>query len=236
VGVGLATAVKLTPGVFVVYLLVTRRTRAAVVASVTAAAATGLVAAVSPDTARIFFTAALADTGRVGVLGFVSNQSLQGLVARLDPRAPSGVLWAALVAVVAAVWLVRVRRAARAGDDVAGVALTGVLGCLLSPVTWVHHLVWLIPALVLLVDRGLAASGRARWRLLVAAAAAYCVLCSRIVWHVGHDPSGVALLGADASRLVALGLLVYLPVGRPAAAVRVPVPRPARRALLADPA
>src|SRR5690606_46607 len=38
-GIGLATAVKLTPGLFIVYLLVSRQRRAAAVASVTAAAA-----------------------------------------------------------------------------------------------------------------------------------------------------------------------------------------------------
>ena len=88
VGIGLATAVKLTPGIFIVYLLVTRRWRAAVVASGTAAAATLLAAAVAPDASREFWTVALWDTDRVGDLAFVSNQSLRGLVARLDRDRP----------------------------------------------------------------------------------------------------------------------------------------------------
>ena len=33
-------------------------------------------------------------------------------------------------------------------------ALTGIVGVLISPVTWVHHLVWAVPAFVLIVQRG----------------------------------------------------------------------------------
>ena len=217
VGVGLATAVKLTPGVFILYLLLTRRWRAAAVATATATAATVAAAAVSPDTARIFFTDALFNTGRVGALAFISNQSLQGLVARLNPEEPSTALWLALVAAAVLTWLVRVRRSARHGDEATGFALTAVLGCLLSPVTWVHHLVWLIPALVLLVDRGLAGRGVRRAGALLLAAGLYAVLCSRVVWRYEHGADGFGILGANAYLLVAVALLVCLPVpARPA--------------------
>src|SRR5262245_35464329 len=154
IGTGLATAVKLTPGVFIVYLAVTRRWRAAAVAAGTAAAATLGAAAVDPEMSKVFWTKALWDTERVGDRSYVGNQSLSGAVARLVPGEPADarwrtVLWLVLVVSALAVWFVRVRRAASAGDEVGGFALTAVLGCLVSPVTWVHHLVWLIPALVL---------------------------------------------------------------------------------------
>ncbi|HEY0697658.1 MAG TPA: glycosyltransferase 87 family protein, partial [Micromonospora sp.] len=181
VGVGLATAVKLTPGIFIVYLLVTRRWRAAAVASGTAAGATLLAAALAPDASREFWTSALWNTDRVGSLAFVSNQSLQGVVARLDPAEPSRLAWLVLVLAVLVVWARRSRAAVAAGDEATGLALTGVVGCLVSPVTWVHHLVWLIPALVLLVENSLlapAGSRRRRW-LLGSAGVAYAVLCSR---------------------------------------------------------
>ncbi|MEV4629207.1 glycosyltransferase 87 family protein [Micromonospora sp. NPDC049523] len=218
VGIGLATAIKLTPGIFIVYLLVTGRWRAALTASGTAAVATLVAAAIAPDASREFWTTALWDTDRVGELAFISNQSLQGLVARLDPAQPSKLAWLILVGAAVVIWAWRVRAAVRAADEVTGLALTGVLGALVSPVTWVHHLVWLIPALVLLVDHAYGApagSRRRRW-LLAFAIVAYAVLCSRLVWTWEHDFTGVdGFLGSNAYVWISIALLVGLPLRAP---------------------
>ena len=149
VGIGLAAAIKLTPAVFIGYLLITRQFRAAAVAVGTAAGATVLAAVIAPDTSHRFWTATLWDTDRVGELAYVSNQSLRGVVARLD--APVG-WWPAVVAVVLICWWLRVRGRT---DHAAGFAVTGIVACLISPVTWVHHLVWLLPALFLLLEASL---------------------------------------------------------------------------------
>ncbi|MFG1955567.1 glycosyltransferase family 87 protein [Micromonospora sp. NPDC048830] len=215
VGVGLATAIKLTPGIFVVYLLVTGRWRAALTATGTATVVTLLAAALFPDASREFWTTALWNTGRVGELAFVSNQSLRGVVARLDPEHPSTIAWAALVLATLAVWVGRSRSAAAAGDEATGLALTGAVMCLVSPVTWVHHLVWLLPALLLLVDNGMAAPARNRRRrvLLAAAAIGYALLCSRIVWSWEKDFTGVdGFLGSNTYVWISLALLLLLPV------------------------
>jgi alpha-1,2-mannosyltransferase len=225
VGVGLATSIKLTPGIFIVYLLVTGRWRTAVTACGTAAVVTLFAAALAPHTSREFWLIALWDTDRVGELEFISNQSLQGLIARLDLAHPL-LWWVPLLLATAAVWVWRSRAAVAAGDEVSGLALTGVTMCLVSPVTWVHHLVWLIPALVLLVDNALRAPvASARRRLLLSfAAVAYFILISRMVWIWEHDNSGVSgFLGSNAYLFVSLALLVALPV--PAR----PRPRHARR-------
>ncbi|HWB38523.1 MAG TPA: glycosyltransferase 87 family protein, partial [Rugosimonospora sp.] len=151
--IGLAAAVKLTPEIFIGYLLLTRRWRAAILATVTAAAATVFAVVVTPNASRVFWTEALWDTNRVGNLASVANQSLRGTAGRWDPLHTSTAFWLVLVLVTLAVWVVRAERCRRRGDDVGAYALTGVVGCLVSPVTWVHHLVWLLPALLLLVDR-----------------------------------------------------------------------------------
>ncbi|MDO3700834.1 glycosyltransferase 87 family protein [Micromonospora sp. C28SCA-DRY-2] len=153
VGVGLATALKLFPGIFIVYLLATRRWRAAIVASVTAAAATLLAAAVAPRDSWRFWTHELWATDRVGRTDYTGNQSLFGLLSRITaPEQPSRLVWLLLVAVVAGYGLWRAVRAARAGDALAGLALTGLVGALVSPITWTHHIYWFIPAVVVLVD------------------------------------------------------------------------------------
>ena len=201
VGIGLATAIKLTPGIFILYLLVVGRWRAALVASGTAAGATLLAAAIAPDASRIFWTEALWNTDRIGDLAYISNQSLRGLVAR---SGGSGAVWLLLVAAVLAFWVWRVRRV----PLLTGVALTGVVGGLISPVTWVHHLVWLVPALVLLVF------SRSPWRLALAAGC-YVILCSRLVWSWRNDYSGLdGFVFGNAYVWVSLALLLALPRGQ----------------------
>jgi alpha-1,2-mannosyltransferase len=156
VGVGLATALKLYPGIFLVYLLVARRWRAALVATATAAAATLLAAAVAPGDSWRFWTHELWLTDRVGRPDYTGNQSLFGLLSRFTvPDRPQRWLWLVLVAVAAGYGLWRAARAARVGDQVAGLALTGLVGSLVSPITWPHHVYWFVPALVVLVDAGL---------------------------------------------------------------------------------
>ncbi|HEX5741805.1 MAG TPA: glycosyltransferase 87 family protein [Pilimelia sp.] len=214
VGIGLATAVKLTPGVFLVYLLVTRRWRALGVATGTAAAATLLPGALTPDTARAYWTDAVWNTDRIGVLTYASNQSLQGLVARLDPPHPNRLLWLVLVAAAVGYWAWRVSRPDC--DVAAGLALTGVLGCLVSPVTWVHHLVWLLPALLLCAGYAWVLPPRhprRRW-WLGGVAVLYALLCSRLVWAFEGDFGGLdGFLGGNAYVWAGVALLVAVPAG-----------------------
>jgi alpha-1,2-mannosyltransferase len=153
IGVGLATAVKLTPAIFIVYLLITRRWWAAALSSATAAGATLLAAAIAPGDSWRYWTHTVWETNRVGHLERFANQSLWGgLLRAAHPRQPSPLLWLGLVAVLAGYGLWCAARAARAGDGLTGVTITGLLGTLVSPVSWQHHLYWFAPALVLLVD------------------------------------------------------------------------------------
>lgn len=232
IGIGLATAIKLTPGVFIVYLLVTRRWRAAGVAIGTATAATLFAAAVATDQSREFWTSALWDTNRVGVLSYVSNQSIRGMLARLPIDAVASNVWVVLVLIAVGFWTFRVRRAAARGDDFGGFALTGILGCLISPVTWVHHCVWLLPAIVRCVDVGLSRPDR---RQLLLGGGAYLLMTSRLVWVWEHRPRPpLELLGANLYVWLSVALLAWMPVvesrppGSPVPRDSSSPPRPAR--------
>jgi alpha-1,2-mannosyltransferase len=211
IGIGLASAIKLTPAVFILYLLLTRRWRAAIVSTVTAGAATLFAAVVAPDATRVFFTEALLDTNRVGNLASVANQSLRGTVGRLNPYFFHSRLWLLAVLVTLGFWAWRVWRAGRVGDDILGFALTAVVGCLVSPVTWVHHLVWLMPALLLLTDRGFAARGLRRWALIGLAGGLYVLLCSRTVWHFVPGQNLKNVVGGNAYVFASLALLALVP-------------------------
>jgi alpha-1,2-mannosyltransferase len=205
VGIGLATAIKLTPGVFILYLLLTRRWRAAATAAGTAAGASLIGAALFPDQSREFWTSALWDTNRVGVLSFLSNQSERGLLARLPIDQVESKVWIVCVLATLGLWAWRVRAAP--DDIMGGLALTGVLGCLISPVTWVHHCVWLLPAIVCCVsslDR----------RKVYLGGAAYLLLTSRLTWVWEHPPRPpLAILGSNLYVWFGLALLVWTPIG-----------------------
>ena len=192
VGIGLAAAIKLTPAIFIGYLLLTRRWRAAGVATATAVLATLFATAVAPDASRVFWTE-----------------------GRLDPVHTSTMLWVLLVLATLAVWAWRVERCRQRGDELTGFALTGVVGCLISPVTWVHHLVWLLPAMLLLVDRGFTALGWRRPALLLLAAGLYVLLCSRMVWYYGPGTDWETFFGGNAYVLASVALLVLLPAAVP---------------------
>jgi alpha-1,2-mannosyltransferase len=224
--IGLAAAVKLTPAIFIGYLLITRRWRAAGVSALTAVAATLFAVTVAPDASRVFWTEALWDTNRVGNLASVANQSLRGTAGRWDPLHTSTAFWLATVLATLAIWAWRSERCRRRGDEIGGYALTGVVGCLISPVTWVHHLVWLLPALLLLVDRGFAARGWRRIGLLGLATGLYALLCSRTVWRYGPSHRIEAVLGGNAYVLASLALLLLLPTAAPAQPVPGPVGQP----------
>jgi alpha-1,2-mannosyltransferase len=208
VGVGLAAATKLTPVIFIGYLILARRYRAAATASVTAAAATLLALLAAPEASKAFWTDAVWDTGRIGKLYYVSNQSLRGVVARLDAEST---WWLAGVALLVAYWCWWVRT--RRPDDVTGFAVTGVIACLISPITWVHHLVWIIPALFLL----LAASMGDRRRLAVMGAG-FILMSSSIVWLWWAHPHGwAAFPGSNTYVWLSLAVLLTLTIDfRPA--------------------
>ena len=239
VGVGVAAAIKLTPAIFVLYLLLTRRFRAAVTAMAAFAVATGVGALYRPGDTWRFFTGVLWDTGRVGHADRVSNQSVMGALARLwAPHRPNGVLWLVLVLAVAAYGLYRAVRAARAGDELTGVTLTGITGALASPISWHHHLYWFAPALLILVDAA-AGDRRHRVRWVTLAVVLWATVTFGLIevydYHLLHhrdldSPPGQLL--ADWYVLLMLALLVLLPVrrlppGEPPAAWRAPRQRPA---------
>ncbi|MFD8219588.1 glycosyltransferase 87 family protein [Streptomyces sp. NPDC059697] len=219
VGIGLAAAIKLTPALFIGLLLLGRRWRAAGVATAVAAAATGLAAWAAPDASRFYWSEALWDTNRIGRLAYVSNQSLQGVLARLAaPGEPSRAVWAAAALLILCVWAWRTSWALADEDWTAAFALTGLAACLLSPITWVHHLVWLLPSFAVLLHRH-----HAR-----VAAALYAVLCSSVVWLWFDDSSGLdGFLGSNTYTWITLGLLLWLPAGQSRVA-RTPLRRRAR--------
>lgn len=163
---GVATAVKLTPGVFLLHFLLTGQRRAAGRQVVSAVGLSLLTIAVTPGTSWRYWTQ-LVFANRAGSSIFVSNQALSGLVGRaIGPGAAVSPVTLGLTAVVLVAGVVSIRLCARDGDRVGAFAVTGLVGLLVSPISWSHHWVWALPAVLWLVTTtstgGAPAPGRRR--------------------------------------------------------------------------
>ncbi|MFB9432373.1 mannosyltransferase [Streptoalloteichus tenebrarius] len=150
--VGLAAGVKLTPAVSGLYFLVTRRWAAAAWSAAVFAGTVGLGWLVSADQSRRFWFELLGDAGRVGPVGSAINQSLRGALSRtLGHDVGMGAPWIVAVVVVSGLTAFALWSAARAGDTLATLVTVQVFGLLVSPISWMHHWVWLLPAVVWLM-------------------------------------------------------------------------------------
>ncbi|WP_329518888.1 glycosyltransferase 87 family protein [Spirillospora sp. NBC_01491] len=193
--IGLAIAIKLVPGVFLIYFLITGRRDAARNAVFTAAAASlGAFAVLPSDSVDYWFGALLEGGDRTGAVNGTTNQAINGIVARILPEGPfRSLVWLILALLMAYYGFKLARRATLAADRLAGkdgragtgragtgraegtdylaaadrlsgpdayslllagTAIVGLLSVLLSPVGWIHHLVWMIAVIGALVGDG----------------------------------------------------------------------------------
>jgi alpha-1,2-mannosyltransferase len=180
--IGLAMAIKLTPGIFIVYFLVTRRFKAAVTATVTFLAASAVAFLVLPHSSLRYWTGLIFKFNRIGVVRDARNQSLYGVLARLQGGAHHAhLLWIVLALLAACLGLALAALLSRRGHELWGACACGLTGVLVSPISWDHHWVWVVPALVAL---GWAAWRRRSWPLAVAAAAWWAVFFLSPIWWV----------------------------------------------------
>jgi alpha-1,2-mannosyltransferase len=213
VGVGIATAVKLTPAVFIVVLVASRRWRSAAIAVATFLTATAVGWLVAPAASSRYWLHLFFDTGRVGA-PYISNQSPYGAAARLlGGVGHVGGWWSVAAAVFAAVGVATAAVFARRDDWLAAIAATGITSLLVSPISWTHHWVWAVPALLVLLRSG----GRGE---RTGAAVGYLLFVVGPMWFTPHHggPSeygfhGVVSLVANSYLVAALALLVYLARG-----------------------
>jgi alpha-1,2-mannosyltransferase len=209
--VGAATAIKLTPGVVVAYWIATKRWRAAGVAIATTAGIWALTALLRPDLSHTYWFDIAIHPTRAGDLAAVIDQSTNGLLLRLGWT--GGVVWAGFAALALGVGLVRASTAHRAGNELAAITLIGIATVLASPVSWIHHAVWIVPATgVILGD------GRDRGRRIAWTATTVLFLLHVPVWStlVGLSSGGLAaIVLGNAYVWAAWGLLLFLPTRAP---------------------
>jgi alpha-1,2-mannosyltransferase len=154
--VGLAAAIKLTPGAFVLFFLLRRDWRAAGTATASFLVATGAGVLLAGHDSVQYWTSTVFDASRVGGLTYAANQSLVGVLARLALSHPAAtVAWVvAAVVVIGSTWR-GMHRALAGEQDCLALSLNGLAGLLISPISWSHQWVWCVPALLSLAAAGM---------------------------------------------------------------------------------
>ena len=163
-GIGIAAGIKLTPLIFVPYLLLTRRYRQAAVATGVFAATVGLGYAITPrDSAAYWWDRLFLNANRIVFLGTRGNQSLRGSITRLAGSVSSAAgPWLAVAIVIGVVGVVIAAALCRTDQPVPGMLACGLTGLLVSPLSWDHHWVWVALGIALGVHLALSARGQAR--------------------------------------------------------------------------
>jgi len=227
-GVGLATALAVTPAFFILYLTVTRQWRAALTATGTALSAALAALLINPAETAAWFGEVLWRIDRTGPVDAIANQSLAGVLARIYDSATAPVLlWMSFSLLLIAVGLIRARAAHADGDEIAAFTLVGLTAAIVGPVTGTHELIWILPTVLILIDaaarrRGprtaLSRNPRPGLAFVVAAGSTYLLFVLAPMWSLRDSFSAN-------SYALALVLLVNALPWRPGVAPAFPVNR-----------
>jgi len=174
---GIAAGIKLTPLIFIPYLLLTRKFRAAAgtVVGFLFTVAVGFI--ILPHDSSKWWLHGLiwTDGNRAGFVGWAGNQSLHALITRLMGSVAAGQTgWLIAACFAFILGMTAAYLFDRAGHQVVAILVTALTGLLMSPISWDHHWVWIALAVavsghyaVLYGRRG--AKGTARWLWLLVA-------------------------------------------------------------------
>jgi alpha-1,2-mannosyltransferase len=146
---GLGIALKLTPAVFLLYFLLRRDLRTVVRAVASFGAATLVGFMLAPHDSWEYWTDTVRKTERIGAPSLNTNQNVAGALARLELGDQERfVLWVAGCLLVLAITVWATRRVLRAGEPTLAVIAVALFGLVVSPVSWSHHWVWMLPSVV----------------------------------------------------------------------------------------
>jgi alpha-1,2-mannosyltransferase len=214
-GIGLAAALKLTPLIFIPYLLPTGRRRMAGRAAATFALSIVVAFIALPRDAARYWGGTVFDFSRVTGRHHLSgsgpmNQSLRGALLRLLPGISHvGMIWLPACLLVGCLGLLLATRAARRGDGLYGFLLTAITGLLISPVSWTHHWAIVVPGVLAIIT----SINRPGTRRLLTALAVELGMGTSAIWLVIEtEPVGVhldtgGLLLANVYVLAGLGMI-----------------------------
>ena len=185
-GTGIAAGIKLTPLIFIPYLLLARKFRQAAMACAGFAFTVLLGFVILPkDSTKWWFDGLFAQGGRTGFEGWAGNQSLEGIITRLAGSVNGAKsAWIVAAVLVVAAGIIAAALLDRKGHAMLGLLMAALTGLLVSPISWDHHWVWIAPGAVVAAHYAVQAWRRGAWRAASRGAA-------------GRGPRGLLRRAAD---------------------------------------
>ncbi len=148
IATGVAAAMKLTPLIFVPYLIITRRARGARNAVISFVACESIAFVLSPRSSWTYWTTDVLDSKRAGALLYSSDQNLSSVLQRLHHGPVSALVLVPALVVIGFGGLALAAWAHWRSSVVLGLLVCATTGLIISPITWVHHMVWVVPVII----------------------------------------------------------------------------------------
>jgi alpha-1,2-mannosyltransferase len=209
--VGVAAGIKLTPAIFGMYFLFKKDWAAATRCAGAFLLTVALGWLLAPESSPQYWLRLEWLQRFVADAMVTQNQSLRASLVRTAGTAVPEIVVAGVTAIVAVAGLFAVWRQVRAGADLAAVVGLAALSLVVSPISWTHHWVWVVPGLLLLV-------AARRW---ISTWAVGVVFFMAPMWFVaGNGPGGPGLSVPElilscAYLWIGLVAIVYLLVAPP---------------------
>lgn len=211
--IGVAAGIKLIPGAFILFLILKREWGAALRCIAAFAVTVGLGAVFAPHDSWQFWSGGFLNMSRFGAEAVIGsdNQSLTGAFMRLSHDAsPPPMLMLVLSFAVMALALFAARRQIDSGNEVGGLVCIAFGSLLASPISWTHHWIWAVIALLVLVQ------GQRR----IASALLGAIFVAGLMWFAprGHmlelHHNALQVLAGVSYVFVGLTLLVFFATDR----------------------
>jgi alpha-1,2-mannosyltransferase len=164
--------------------------------------------AVSPTSSRAYWTKAIFQPGRAGDLSIVDNQNLWGVLDRFTHGLLPDAVMLPLLLLIAAAGLCLAALAHRRSSPFLGVLICAATCLIVSPISWVHHMVWVVPAILWLA----LAPDRPRWGRPLAVGTAVLFWSAPVWWVPYKNTSDLHLnpLQLIAGNSFFLAMLLFL--------------------------
>ena len=145
IAIGIAAAIKLTPLIFILVLIVRRDWRSVARAAMSFVVCTGFTWLLWPGLSHAYWNNDVIHPARVGTVTYGGNQSWYAIFHRPPfPATGSTQAWLTLSLATVVVGAFVTWRCVSSGRESFAIISVALAGLLISPISWTHHWIWVL--------------------------------------------------------------------------------------------